>query len=106
MLSGREDGLINVYDFNAKIISYCNTGINEKVAWICNNAEFVYILSWDCDTIYIYNLCNGRIKAYTTNIRELAEIKTKSIIPVHSINCDKEAVYILDAQNIFKFDIK
>lgn len=101
----RENGVVIVYDLDRKRFEQINTGISSKIMWICGNDDNVYILSWDYRTLYFLNLTTWRLNSQKINL-DKADKVNKTVIPTHFMNCDDKYIYISDAQNVFKFDIR
>lgn len=102
----RENGKLLIIDALKKKSEQSYTGINEKIVWVCGNGEKVYMLSWDCKSIYFLNLKTMEIRNYRIDLSQYGKIKSYSSIPVHSINCDDIYIYIMDANKILRFDIQ
>lgn len=98
----RENGLVLVYDTSNYTYKKKILDISEKIMWVCKQNGNVAILTWNCKKIYFIDLKTMNKKEQDI---KLGELKSKSFIPAHSINCDGEYIYILDAKNIYRFDM-
>ena len=104
-LFAREKGVYFTFDKKKKILERCNTGISEKIMWICVDDNSAYMLSWDYKTLYHFDLVSRKWRKKSLSLDNNFDIKSKRPTPLHTMKYDEGYLYLLDAKNVIRIDV-
>ena len=102
----RETGQMLFFDTKTKQAQIRDTGIREKIMWVCSNKDKAYILSWNRSSIYCLDLNSFAYEKYDSGISPSDKFKSNSFIPFQGTVCDNDDIYFFDSRKIFRFNIE